>query len=751
MQYTQWFKQPLNILLQLSLYALLAACGGGSGGGGPVGGGSSGGGSGSVPDTTAPSAVIEFPPAFSVTESNSVTVRGTASDDGDITVVRVNGVDASSGDGFATWSATIPLVPGDNAITIETGDVALNADASAASAVIQHRARMRQVNRSALDASNNRMLVVDSMLDAIIAVDLDTGARYVLSGPETPDTNNAFADLRGLTVDNGNNRALAVGTVSVGGVSEPAVIAVDLATGARTVLSDNSISSVIDFITPIDIALDPANDRALVLDSGHPAVLSVYLGTGSGFGSRGRFSVNSTPSTPTNVYVNPLSIEVFGSRFYVVDAGRSFGVSVAPRVISAPITTPNAREIFSDSSTPAAPPNFTSPAAIGFYDGQALVTDASGDGVISALLEPSASRARGYRSWFSSNVWPDSNNPLAQPMGIEVMEGADLGWVVNQRTDEILQMDLTTGARTVLADNAVPDNEAPFDDAVDIVIDRANNQAYVLERNIVRRINLLTGERSILSGGGVPDSVNGLVIAQRMVLDSANNRLLVTDSSPGTPLVMAVSLDTGARTLFSAPTFRGDGDALMEPRGIAMDRANNRVLVTDDNLDAVYAIDLDSGDRTLVSSNARPNTLFGLQTPIEIVLNADNTAAYVLDAALNAVIEVDLGTGARTLKTGNASVAGDELRRPQDMILVPDLNQLLLVDLDWDDSVLAVDLASGERTLIEIEAVGALDLAALALDSGSNQVLMMDNFSDALITYDLANGNTVVQSRSFLE
>ena len=108
-----------------SLVTMLAACGG------------SGGDGGDDADTSAPTAHISFPPPVSATEGGSVTLRGTTSDASEVTVVRVNGVDATSTDNFATWDATVDLSPGLNTLTVETGDIALNGAPAAASVQIE--------------------------------------------------------------------------------------------------------------------------------------------------------------------------------------------------------------------------------------------------------------------------------------------------------------------------------------------------------------------------------------------------------------------------------------------------------------------------------------------------------------------------------------------------------------------------------------------------------------------------------------
>lgn len=110
--------QYKQLLLALIFSQVLTACGGGSD---------------TSVDSTAPAASITFPTAVSATEGNSIIVRGTATDNSEITVVRVNGLDVTSSNNFATWQATVNLAPGVNTLTVETGDIALNTNMAAAS------------------------------------------------------------------------------------------------------------------------------------------------------------------------------------------------------------------------------------------------------------------------------------------------------------------------------------------------------------------------------------------------------------------------------------------------------------------------------------------------------------------------------------------------------------------------------------------------------------------------------------------
>jgi DNA-binding beta-propeller fold protein YncE len=115
--------------------------------------------------------------------------------------------------------------------------------------------------------------VTDNGLDALVAVDLTTGARTIVSNSSTPDAVNAFNNPYGVVLDSANNRAL-VTDYRLG-----ALVAVDLTTGARTIVSNSSTPDAVNaFSNPYGVVLDRANNRALVID--HQALVAVDLVNG---------------------------------------------------------------------------------------------------------------------------------------------------------------------------------------------------------------------------------------------------------------------------------------------------------------------------------------------------------------------------------------------------------------------------------------------------------------------------------------
>ena len=157
----------------------------------------------------------------------------------------------------------------------------------------------------AVDSANGRALVTNVGQNmgegAVYAVDLATGARTILSDAMTPNGNNALTFPIAITIDSANDRALVLDEVL------QAVVTVDLVTGARTILSDvTTPDNVNPFGRVFDIAMDTANDRALVLDSTRPGVVAVDLTTGA----RTIVTEGSAEQGAVNGFAQPGAIDV---------------------------------------------------------------------------------------------------------------------------------------------------------------------------------------------------------------------------------------------------------------------------------------------------------------------------------------------------------------------------------------------------------------------------------------------------------
>ena len=138
-------------------------------------------------DSPAPVATIIFPGSSALLTSAPITVRGTVQDQSAITSVAVNGVPATSTDGFATWAAQVTLPLGMNEVVVSTRDEIGNAEVRAAVAmvtVVETLLPFLGPTGIAVEPSGT-LVVVDNGLRAVVRVDPQTGARTIISDATT--------------------------------------------------------------------------------------------------------------------------------------------------------------------------------------------------------------------------------------------------------------------------------------------------------------------------------------------------------------------------------------------------------------------------------------------------------------------------------------------------------------------------------------------------------------------------------------
>ena len=246
-----------------------------------------------MPDTTAPTAVINFPPVFSTTTSSSVTVRGSAEDLGGsgLAMVRLNGQEVVTVDNFSTWSIELPLELGVNALTVEVTDIAQNTNMSAATVQIEYNEIDIIGQHSVLDAANNRVLSLDGG-GALIAIDIESGVRSILVNGIDENGDNQFGDIRDIALDRSKNQLFLASASSIKKID----LVAGPGFGEVSELSDfNDGASPRSFLSGITV--DSANNRVFVFDSGRSNLVSVDLTTGNEFGDQTIVSSNTVSNS----------------------------------------------------------------------------------------------------------------------------------------------------------------------------------------------------------------------------------------------------------------------------------------------------------------------------------------------------------------------------------------------------------------------------------------------------------------------
>ncbi|WP_185230990.1 hypothetical protein [Teredinibacter franksiae] len=155
----------------------------------------------------------------------------------------------------------------------------------------------------------------------------------------------------------------------------------------------------------------------------------------------------------------------------------------------------------------------------------------------------------GARSLISDASRPSGGaNPFTNPMGLVLDEANDRALLTDYTTQQLLWVDLTTGARTVWVDS--DQLNAPFD----IKMDTNDNRIILTDEELeaVIAVDLSTGVLTTLSGTSKPASdVNSLQIPWGIVIDEQEDIAFVGSQSKvvssGYASILLVDLTTGER------------------------------------------------------------------------------------------------------------------------------------------------------------------------------------------------------------
>lgn len=695
--------------------ALLAGCGGG-------------GGSSSSPaaDTEAPTAKINFPTAQALTTADSITVTGSATDAAGNTIssVSVNGVDAAPSNDFATWTANVPLQPGDNTITVATADDQGNSATSAASITIKNEVALLNPNDIVLDSTGNRALLVDEVLRAVVAVDLgNNGQRSVLSG-DANGSGDQFTTPSSIALDSTNGRAL-VGDGAL-------VIAVDLATGNRNQIADLGAGSEI-----LDIAVDEGNGGRLLL-----VTLDGVQTVPSAGGAVTDFSTAMTGSGPVLNSPASIVIDSAGNRALVTDS--SDAAVVAVDLANGDRSTVASAAIGSGT-------NLETPLGIALSgDGsRALVTDLGSATAAPMIISIDlASQARTVISAGGSAA-TGSGVDFSFPVAIATDSANNRSLVVDPALAAVLGVDDTNGNRDPVTSAGVGAGVA-FNGPFNIEYDASNDRALVTDNAslAIYTVDLDTGARAILSGSGVgagPDFQSPFNLA------IGSDQAFVTDADTNTASVLAVDLGSGNRTVLASDV---GANANKSPLGIALDSSNNTLylsVIEVDSSQALFGSELFSLPTN--GSTATPVTLSGanftnLVFAQNLIINSDAGTAFVADTVADELFAVTLADGDTTSLGRITNTTPTGIAPFQDVTLMG--GQTVLVDSSLA-SVVGIDNSSGVRSIISGGSTGngvALQSpTGVAAAGDRNVLLVVDRFSFAVFAVEPSSGDRVIISR----
>jgi DNA-binding beta-propeller fold protein YncE len=266
--------------------------------------------------------------------------------------------------------------------------------------------------------------------------------------------------------------------------------------------------------------------------------------------------------------------------------------------------------------------------------------------------------------------------------------------------DLVIQADLGSGDRAVVSSATVGTGQG-FSFPRNIDIDAAGNQLILADSqlNAVVAMDLDSGDRSILSDNAAVGTGPAFVQPLDVAVDAVNDRVIVMDATG----LIAVDLTSGDRTII-ANDVTGAGPSLAGSDGVDIDVAAGFAYVANTYDDAfehlIYKVNLVSGDRTVLSDTVSAGTGTALNFPSDIGLDIDGNRALVLNrgGVQENLMAVDLTTGDRSIVSGAGVGSGQEFGSNERLDLDMQNDRAFVYDLAVG-GVIVVDLTTGERAV----------------------------------------------------
>ncbi len=298
------------------------------------------------------------------------------------------------------------------------------------------------------------------------------------------------------------------------------------------------------------------------------------------------------------------------------------------------------------------------------------------------------------------------------PAGIATSNTSTSMYVVEELDDIVLQIDPTTGNRTVLSNDFT--GTGIIMRRVVAITSHGGGSLLVGDRDLdaIIEVNPLTGNRRLVSGcPEVRDPCpavlvgNGAPLLNPIALSvAADGSLLVVDVGDQSSALIQINLATGDRTPI-ASSIVGLGPQLLEPVGVTTTEAGES-FVLDQALDAIVQIDLATMQRTVTSGCRQapdpcpPTSLVGrgpeFVRPTSIAASGQRTL-LVADADLGAVISVNTNSGTRNVLSDVNRGNGPVFLNPVG-IAVESSGDIVVLDASRK-AIIRVDRRSGNRTI----------------------------------------------------
>lgn len=702
-------------------------------------------------DQTPAVAQIRFPTEQFYTDGSTITVSGSASDTNGVGSVSVNGTPAQTTDAYATWTAVVPVPLGNTQLRVRVTDVPGNMRDDADTASMTSRGPMAITPRGlGYDAARDRVIVADQFTGHIYAYRASDGIGQMLSNTNPQGVPASHATpFNDIVIDAANDRAL----YADGTVDGDTLTAVNLATGARTLLSTAApANSPLRLDGAIGIALDAASQRVFVAVPLTSSIVAIDLANGNRtIVSGGGVGTGPAMSGPLGLVYDDVTSPA-SPRLLV---GTSTGT---PGIMAIDVATGN-RSPFSNGSVGTGP-------SLGVP--VSLLLDAPRGRVIAYVPGSNAlvgvSLATGNRTLIHdtntvSGVFPSFSHGLAIKPSTGTLYTAY--W-----PGGVLAIDLATQARTLLVHSDTGTGaRVAFPTGLAFEPGAASQQLLYFYglAGAFYRIDTATGHRQLISffpGTGTgPTLANGrdFVVDRR---PTSNGRsVLVLVGEPNYDLV-SVDLATGNRTHVAdvtASTLNGNA-----PTNMALDVAGNRVLygyneTNSVDIDQMYAIDLTTGANSLVSGNANTGPNFTVPWWMTVAPTNNPTRAIVSNLYDPFILEVSLATGDRALFDSPGTSPGPAYTGTGPLFVDAARSRVLVMATSYPSVLFAKPLAGGARELISGTDATTLAVrgtgpqahypSGIVVDSARDIAFVGSSNSASMLAIDLVSGDRILIAR----
>jgi hypothetical protein len=279
-------------------------------------------------------------------------------------------------------------------------------------------------------SANGFALALDRNQKTIFRINLATGARTIISNIDTGAGTN-FSSPESLSINSAEDTAYVVDS------DLNALIEVNLANGNRTVIADDSTGTGVDLLMPTSVVVNAAESLVYVVDSELDALLSINLANGN----RTIVSDDSTGTGTTFSYPKSISMNSAETIAYVLD-------SKIRTIFAVNLTTGN-RTIVSDDSTGSGT-NFESPESLFLNAAEDSLYLVDSD-LNSVLLTTIASGNRTVISTYNSSL---STNYF-MPSAIALNTTESYAYITDADVDAIIRLNLSTFTRISLTNNSI--------------------------------------------------------------------------------------------------------------------------------------------------------------------------------------------------------------------------------------------------------------------------------------------------------